>query len=90
MVPGHEDLDPHASACQDHDKGQVDQGGIAGTVELQLASTAQKEVVGQHHDELHQASQRNGQGDAQQVARGDGQRSVAHKGGCREGGEERP
>ena len=52
---------------------------IAGGVQFQFASAAQEKIVREHDKELHQASERNGHGDAEQIAGTNGQGRGAHK-----------
>ena len=68
LETGNEDLDAHTAPGNDHGEGEVNQPSVPCTVDFQFPGAAEEEIVRQDHEELHEAAQRNGHGDAQQVA----------------------
>ena len=64
-TPGDEDLTGVAKSGPDHAQRDVHHASIARPVEGDIRRTAQKEIVGQDHQELHEGAGRDGQGQLQ-------------------------
>ena len=66
--PRDKDLDAYAASHDHHGEREVDESGVARTVDLEFAGAAQEEVVREDHQELYEAAEGNGDGDAKQVS----------------------